>query len=197
MLFATPIVKDQVKLDPRFSGLPAISDENLATIAMERRGQRDLELMRYVNSLLKDANGDYVALRLYNGSGERLWLDTRSFTGESGVWKYPPDLFIDPGQWSVVIAKGAMHPDSGLLTSRLALSYTGNESEVTANWHCEMSMAKVVLTPKQGQPTKREQSSVGLGDRVALVQRGYAGNNIIIDGTYTTLKQFPYPTSKM
>lgn len=196
MLFASPIVKEQVRLDSRFSGLETITDENVATVALERRGQRDLELMRLVNSMLKDAGNEFIALRLYNGSGERLWLDTQSFNGASGIWKYPPDLFIDPGQWSVVIAKTWTAKKTNARIANLTLSYTGEQSDVTANW-AFTNAAKVSLYHKPGQPAGAESSSVAKGDRVAILQRGYVGDNLVMDGIYTTLHQFPYPTSKV
>ncbi len=191
MLFATPIVKEQVKLDPRFNGSKDITSEDLAAIAMERRGLRDLELMRHVNSMLKEAGNGFLAMRLYNGSGERLWLEEKSYTNDSALWKYPPDLFLDPGQWSVIVAQ-AMPVNGSVVWGNLAIAYKGEESNVAAHWLTTGKDTMVGLfdgkSGSQGRPL-----SVGFGGRVATIHRGHAGKNVIVDGIYTTSKQFPNP----
>lgn len=197
MLFATPIVKEQVKLDSRFAGQEKITDEDLATIAMERRGLRDLELMRHVNSMLKEAGSNYIAMRLYNGSAERLWLDCDNYTGESSIWKYPPDLFFDPGQWSVVIAKGSIDTDRetqiSFLGSELTLAYRGSQSGLTTCWRCEKKNTFVSFPTGELGVLNKYPISAAKSDHVATIQRGHVGSAIVVDGIYTTWKQFPHP----
>lgn len=81
MLFATPLVREQVKLDPRYADAETITNDDLAKIALERRGLRDLELMRHVNAMLGELGDGAIAFRLYNASDERLWLHRDSYTG--------------------------------------------------------------------------------------------------------------------
>lgn len=200
MLFASPIVKEQVTLDPRFAGLKEVTNEDLATIAMERRGLRDLEVMRHVNSMLKEANkekgSNFIALRLYNGGGERLWLDSEKYSDNAGVWKYPPDLFIDPGQWSVIVAEGVKVPKTGNVSAGLTIGYFGDESNISVCWCAVGEDALVILnddSKKQDQKRPPQANSAALHGIVATIRRGFSGDNVVVDGNYTTLRHFPYP----
>ncbi|MFZ4875890.1 hypothetical protein ACL9RI_12445 [Janthinobacterium sp. Mn2066] len=195
MLFSTPIVKEQVKLDPRFAGEANISTEDLATIALERRGLRDLETMRYLNSMLKDANGKFFAVRIYNGSGERLWLNRDSYTNDSAIWKYPPDLMIDPGQWSVVVSEGT-HTSDGALWGSLALGYRGDVSRVTATWAIVGAGTYLGMTSPDRPGVHGAVLSLAHENRVAAIRRGYVGKNAVVDCLYSTLQQFPHLAPK-
>ena len=191
MLFSTPIVREQARLDPRFANASLVSSEDLATIALERRGLRDLETMRYVNSMLKDANGKFLAMRIYNASGERLWLSRETYTNESAIWKYPPDLMIDPGQWSVVVAQGDMVND-GVLWGRLSLGYRGDDSRVTALWGVAGNESYLGMNSPGSQFLHGRGVALAHENRVAAIRRGRLGSNAVVDCIYSTVQQFPH-----
>lgn len=195
MLFSTPIVKEQVKLDPRFAGEANVSTEDLATIALERRGLRDLETMRYLNSMLKDAKGEFFAVRIYNGSGERLWLSRDSYTNDSAIWKYPPDLMIDPGQWSVVVSEGT-HTRDGALWGSLSLGYRGDVSCVTATWGIIGGGTYLGLSSPGTPGVHGAVLALAHENRVAAIRRGHLGKNAVVDCIYSTLQQFPHLAPK-
>lgn len=189
MLFATPIVQEQLKLDPRFAA-QTITAEHVAAVAMERRGMRDLELMRHVNSILKEMGSDSIALRLYNGSGERLWLDREHYSRQSGIWKYPPDLFLDPGQWSVIVSKGSTVSGIDWVLGKFSIAYRGADSSVFVAWEARQNAA---LLSFNTEGTQMAHLSAAKAGRVATIHRGLLGKSVVIDGTFTTLAQFPCP----
>lgn len=190
MLFATPIVQEQLKLDPRFAA-QTITAEHVATVAMERRGMRDLELMRHVNSVLKEMGSSSIVLRLYNGSGERLWLDRDHYSRQSGIWKYPPDLFLDPGQWSVIFSKGSTMSGSDWVMGDFSIAYRGADTSLSIAWGAHKNIAMLSFINTEG--TRQASLSAAKGGRVAMIHRGQLGSSIVIDGTFTTQAQFPCP----
>lgn len=192
MLFATPIVREQLKLDPRFSETD-ITSENVATVAMERRGMRDLELMRHVNSILKEMGSNAIALRLYNGSGERLWLDREHYNRQAGIWKYPPDLFLDPGQWSVIVSKGSKPNGFNWILGDFSIAYRGADSNVAVAWGLEKNGLTHLSFPAADGSAQSLPLSAAKGGQVATVHRGLLGDNIVVDGIFTTKAQFPSP----
>lgn len=209
MLFSTPIVREQVKLDPRFASAETVTDEDLALLAMERRGLRDLELMRYVNSMLNEAGKGYFAFRLYNGSGERLWLDRDAYPNGRSIWKYPPDLMIDPGQWSVIVVEKNFE-DKGMLCGDIRIGYKGDASDVRVHWgighlqplallHVPNASPSDILTTGGAVPSGTVPTQVALASRgkVAMVRRGHAGANVIVDCIYSTCQQFPHLTIQL
>ncbi|MCF4128999.1 hypothetical protein [Methylobacterium sp. SyP6R] len=191
MLFATPLVREQVKLDPRYADAETITNDDLAKIALERRGLRDLELMRHVNAMLGELGDGAIAFRLYNASDERLWLHRDSYTGEASIAKYPPDYIIDPGQWSVVIAKG-IHSPSGVVFGKLVIAYRGGDSGLITHWLCPAGECAVAMARQGEVPAKPQPRAISQDGRVAAITRGYLGDTIVVDGLYTTKTQYPF-----
>ncbi|WP_131800149.1 hypothetical protein [Methylobacterium indicum] len=191
MLFSTPLVREQIKLDPRYADAQTITNDDLARIALERRGLRDFELMRHVNAMLGELGDGSIAFRLYNASDERLWLDRESYTGKASIAKYPPDYIVDPGQWSVIVSKDEVAPNN-IVYGNFTIGYRGNDSGVTTHWRCGVVGCSVSMKRTGEESGIAQPMAASRDDRVAAIMRGFLGKTVVVDGLYTTNNQYPF-----
>ncbi|WP_125900892.1 hypothetical protein [Methylobacterium indicum] len=102
MILGPAVTSATLKTDARYRDATATATL-LSSYALEQRGSTDFEVMKVVNGMKDEyASGASTLLRVFNASGGRLFL--RSDVHWHGkVWKYPLDLVIENGQWSIAL----------------------------------------------------------------------------------------------
>lgn len=102
MLLGSAVTSSILKADPRYKDAKA-TPLLLSSYALEQRAATDFEVMKVVNGIKDEYGaGASTLLRIFNASGERLFF-RHDFHRRGNVWKYPFDMIIENGQWSVVL----------------------------------------------------------------------------------------------
>lgn len=103
MILGSAVTDSTLKTDPRYINELKLTEKLLSSYALEQRASTDYEVMKVVNGM-KDEYGAGTSnlLRIFNASGERLFLRD-AYHVRGNTWKYPFDMVIENGQWSVVL----------------------------------------------------------------------------------------------
>lgn len=117
MLLGNAVTEAILKSDPRYQS-EKITPVLLSQYALEQRSSTDTDVMKIANGMKDEySNGASTLVRIFNASGESLYLryDLHDY---GNTWKYPPDMVIHNGQWSVLLvahAKGLQGVAGGLV----------------------------------------------------------------------------------
>ena len=102
MLLGNAVTEAILKSDPRYHGKD-ITPIMLSEYALEQKASTDTDVLKIGNGM-KDEYGKGIStlVRIFNACAEPLYL-RYDLHLRGNIWKYPPDMVIHNGQWSVLL----------------------------------------------------------------------------------------------
>lgn len=131
MLLGTAVTEAVLKTDPRYVG-QQITSPMLSTYALEQRASTDTDVLKIANGMKDEyGNGASTLLRIFNAAAEplRLRYDIHRY---GNIWKYPVDMVIHNGQWSVLLVVHAQ-PFQGV-AGGLIYHAAGSDVDLFCGW---------------------------------------------------------------